>query len=105
MEDFSSNPFITTSTFKLDDYAKRIPWLVGINSEEGAMVSSYLYSDDGIKLLEWTNKLPEYTGYDHLSDSDRDEITAAIESFYFNGSINLAKVENVTNVSSILSYI
>ncbi|KAG5676471.1 hypothetical protein PVAND_006303 [Polypedilum vanderplanki] len=92
-------PFITVETFKYNNIAKKIPWLVGINSEEGALVSSFLYSDDGVKLFEWTDKIPKYLGYDHLDEFDQEEITKEIREFYFNNeAITYAKFENITNL-------
>lgn len=93
-------PFITVETFKNNNIAKKIPWMVGINSEEGALVSSFLYSDDGVRLFEWTGKMPKYFGYDHLSEIEQDEITNEIREFYFNNEeVSYAKFQNITNVS------
>jgi hypothetical protein len=96
----TEDPFMTVETFKYNNIAKRIPWMVGINSEEGAMISAFLYSDDGVMLVDWTGKMPQYLGYDHLNESDRNEITREIREFYFdNEDISYRKLENITNVS------
>ena len=96
----TEEPFITPESFTYNQRAKEIPWLVGINSEEGAKITVNLYSDDGVKMIEWNDKLPKYTGYDHLDKIEQDEITAEIKDFYFNNEdMDLKRVDNITNVS------
>lgn len=93
-------PFITPESFIYNQRAKEIPWLVGINSEEGAMITVNLYSDDGIKMIEWNDRLPKYIGYDHLKKNEQDEITAEIRGFYFNNEeMTVKRIDNITNVS------
>lgn len=92
-------PFISIETYRYNNIAKQIPWLVGINSEEGALASAFLYSDDGLMLADWKGNLPQFLGYNHLSDNDQEEVTAAIREFYFNNDeIGYAYLDNITNV-------
>jgi hypothetical protein len=96
----SEEPFITPESFTYNQRAKKIPWLVGINSEEGAMITVNLYSDDGIKMIEWSGRLPYYVGYDHLKEQEQDEITNQIREFYFNNEdMTVKRIDNMTNVS------
>jgi hypothetical protein len=95
-------PFITPETFKYNNIAKKIPWLVGMNSEEGAMVTAYLYSDNGTMIFDWTgdDRFAKYLGFDHLSEKDQQEIKGEIREFYFNNKeMSYDKIENITNVS------
>ncbi|KAL7043409.1 hypothetical protein ACKWTF_001490 [Chironomus riparius] len=95
----TEEPFITSESFTYNHRAKEIPWLVGINSEEGAMITVNLYSDDGIKMIEWNDRLPKYTGYDHLDKVEQEEIAAEIKDFYFNNEdMNLKRIDNITNL-------
>lgn len=94
-------PFITLETFKYNQRAIEIPWLVGINSEEGAMTASSIYGDGEQERYEWIHKIPKYTGYDHLEETEQREVTAAIKEFYFKNEEPRAKhLSNVTNVSN-----
>ena len=92
-------PFITVETFKLNDVMRKIPWMVGINSEEGAFSTAFMFSDDGVQLYDWTDRMPKYLGYDHLNEVEQEEVTREIREFYFNNDpISYEKITNVTNV-------
>ena len=96
----TEEPFITPESFTYNQRAKEIPWLVGINSEEGAMITSNLYSDSSIKCIDWDDRIPRYTGYDHLNQQEQDDITAKIKDFYFdNEEIGFNRIDNLTDVS------
>jgi len=102
----TEEPFITAESFTYNQRAKEIPWLVGINSEEGAMITVNLYSDDGVKMFEWNDRLSMYMGYDHLDEDEQEEISAEIKDFYFNTEEMTAKrIDNITNVSILLNFV
>jgi hypothetical protein len=101
----SSNkePFITVESYKYDENAKAIPWIVGFNSDEGLISSvaireSLKESDEST--INRNEKIAVHFGFDHLSAIEQMEIIDEIKKFYFNnGEISIKKFENVTNVS------
>lgn len=95
-------PFLTIETFRYDDDSKRIPWIVGINSEEGAMFTQFIYDDNDTMISEWEDQMPQLLGYDHLNKSEQVKISAEIKEFYFGDrTLNQSSIENVTNVSRL----
>lgn len=98
------NAFITEDPrFNVDSHGNSIPWMTGINSEEGAMKSSPLiFNSELTESLhaDWERALPISLYYDFISDDEKIEITKKIDEFYFKNMrrINENSQTNLTNL-------
>lgn len=87
LEDFAieeEEPFIADLRFKKHSFD--IPWLTGINSEEGLLKIVPIVTNDKKKKLitnEWEKLLPLTFYYDHVHEDDIAEMNVKIYDFYF----------------------
>jgi carboxylesterase type B len=107
IEDFpgSEEKFISERKFNILD-SITIPWLVGITSDEGLLLSVPYLNDESNQntlVAAWNLALPTGMDYSHLNTSTQAEITKKITNFYF-GSDTLRTgfdVQNLTNVGNL----
>lgn len=82
--------------------------MIGLTSEEGLIQSAIFISKQAesiqIKaelIREWDTMLPIKLYYDHLNDSDKEQITDRITKFYFtNGRYDGSQDKNLTDLLS-----
>ena len=88
--------------FKTDMHGNSVPWMTGINSEEGALKSAALIYNSELTsdlLKNWNRALPISLYYNHIEPEKRDEITKKIDEFYFkNEKLTHSTMQNLTNL-------
>ncbi|KAG5668734.1 hypothetical protein PVAND_016661 [Polypedilum vanderplanki] len=82
--DMEEEPFIKERTFA--NHSVHIPWLIGMNSEEGLLKVGAMFNDRNFLNelhQKWNEILPHSFYYDHLDNSQQVEITKILNEFYF----------------------
>ena len=106
IEDFSVNEpaFISTRTFPVE--STNIPWLTGINSEDGLIFSGAIIENEAqqnLLIASWNLILPQVLDFDHLSSSTRLSIIQEITQFYF-GTDTLQTGFDMQNMTDVNFY-
>lgn len=88
-------------------HAASLPWIIGLNSDEGTMKSAVFAVQP--KLMQdlnsnWDKAWPLMLYYDHHPVDKQKEFTQAITEFYFKNqrSVDNNNLQNFTNVSEII---
>lgn len=88
-----------------EPHALALPWMTGLTMDEGALKSASLINVPELRASlneHWDRALPVSLNYDHHEDSGRrQDITDAINRFYFNDRKLIKETEqNLTNLYS-----
>ncbi|XP_062554663.1 carboxylic ester hydrolase [Armigeres subalbatus] len=87
-----------------EPHALGLPWMTGLTLDEGALKSASLINVPELRASlnqHWDRALPLSLNYDHHEDLHRQEITEAINKFYFNDRKLVKETEqNLTNLYS-----
>lgn len=108
IEDFelSETAFISKRAFAWESV--NIPWLIGMNSEEGLIFTEKLFNNQAAKnekIASWNEELPKSLDYNHVDASTKAIITKKITEFYF-GTETLTEgfsIQSMTRVKKIFS--
>ncbi|CAG9809984.1 unnamed protein product [Chironomus riparius] len=99
--ELEEEPFIMDLNYK--KFSLDIPWLLGINSEEGIFKTAGILNS--LKLTNdlaqnWETIIPTSFYYDHLSEQEITEINVAIYGFYYKLGFLGEYKENLTSMWS-----
>lgn len=105
IEDFeglSEEAFLSKRTFEKESI--NIPWLIGMNTEEGLIFTENLFANETLRnqrIETWNDELPRNLDYDHLDEETKKIITKKITQFYFgtdtlNQGFSLQKLTDVS---------
>ncbi|XP_058454954.1 carboxylic ester hydrolase [Malaya genurostris] len=85
-----------------EPHAIALPWMTGLTMDEGALKSASLINLPEIRANlneHWDRALPVSLNYDHHDERRQQEITNAINKFYFNNQQLIKETEqNLTNL-------
>ena len=103
IEDEHDEAFLTENPrSKTNMHGNSVPWMTGINSEEGALKSAALIYNSELTsglLKNWNRALPISLYYNHIEPEKREEITTKIDEFYFkNEKLTHSTKQNLTNL-------
>lgn len=109
IEDFSVNEPAFISTRAFPDESGSIPWLTGINSEDGLLLSASIITSEtqrNLLIASWNVVLPQALDFDHLSTSTKETIIREVTQFYFGTDTLQAgfDFQNLTDVNSYLIF-